>query len=251
MGIEYERRTKRATETDSQKLPKWVKITFLVILVPLILSVISNLLTWFATKDKIEVTFKLDGWITIGSVKYADLPTLKLMLDQQEVENILKVSWRVINTGNKGIINFESGPLIEFPEGSDIVIAKVSESSPYLKVARKLRIVGNQAFIDSLGVFNSCDFFKVDFFIKNIAEQKITKQYFKEWILSGKSLDLSFSQDVSLAREDSKSSSSMLERTYEYMQYSVIIITIIWVVMLMFFPSACKKLIRRFSNVTE
>ncbi len=191
-------------EAEAQRLPRWVKIIFVVILIPLALGLGVNFFTWFTTKDKVEVTFKLDGWITIGSVKYADLPNLKLMLDQQEVENILKVSWRVINTGNKGIINFESGPFIEFPKGSDIVTAKISDSSPYLKVARKLRIVDNRAFIDSLGVFNSGDFLKVDFFLKNIIEEKITSQYFKEWILNGKSLDLSLSQDISLARQDSE-----------------------------------------------
>jgi hypothetical protein len=152
-------------ENDIKKTPRWLKIIFGVILIPVILGLFTNFFTWFATKDKVEVTFKLDGWITIGSVQNADLPDLKLMLDNQMVQNILKVSWRIINTGNKGIMNFESGPFIVFPKGQDIISARITESSHLLKAAKNLRTTENNLYIDSLGVFNSGDFFKVDIYI--------------------------------------------------------------------------------------
>jgi len=184
-------------------MPKWMKVFLLIVLIPLTINLITNFLTWFTTKEKVEVTFKLDGWITVGSIRFGDLPHLKLMLDSQEVKNITKVSWRVINTGDKGIAHFENGPFIEIPTTVSIVLGKISEASSLLNVSKSVRIKNNIAFIDSLGIFNPGDFFKIDFYLQNITEENISTQYFEKWNLSGKSLDLAIAKDISFIRDTS------------------------------------------------
>src|SRR5438045_1750720 len=102
-------------------------------LVPLLITFAGGYFLWRYTKDTVELTFKLDSWITVGSVKQDEIPNLKLMLDSQQVGNILKVSWKIINTGTRGISNFETNPFINYPSGLKVISARVSEKSELLK----------------------------------------------------------------------------------------------------------------------
>ena len=131
-------------ETPKSRILQWI-ITGM--LIPIIIGLLVNFYTWYKTKDKVEVTLKLDSWIMIGSIESSDLPSLKLYLGSEEVKNILKVSWNIINTGNKGIEKFETGPFIEFPNDLDVVYARVAETSPLIKVADKLKISGNKIIV--------------------------------------------------------------------------------------------------------
>lgn len=184
---------------DSHRYLKWIGFVISVVLLPLIISLIANFTTWFSTKDRVEITFKLEGWITIGSIKSGDLQDLQLLLASKPVKNILKVSWTITNTGNKGIGKFESGPFIEFPQGLNIISAKVSETSEMLKISSNVIIENNYAKIDSLGIFNPSNYFRVDFYLKDVDEPNITSKYFEVWKLEGKALDLNISRDISVA----------------------------------------------------
>lgn len=195
--------------TKKKSWLKWIGIISTAVLIPFIISLIANLTTWFGTKEKVEITFKLDGWISIGSIRTNDLPNLKLMLSDQPVANILKVSWRITNTGNKGINEFESGPTIVLPKDLKIVYAQISDTSPHLKIGRTVHIIDNKAHIDSLGIFNPTNYFRIDFYLKDIGESSLNNQYFESWDFEGKSLDLDIYRDISTADQQSEKRKSL------------------------------------------
>ena len=116
-------------EQQKRRLTKWLGLLVTLAFTPLVINVMSNLPTWFGTRDKVEVTFKLESWITIGSVKLGDLSDLQLTYRTEPVDNVLKVSWIIANTGSRGIERFESGPSIQFPRGLNMVLVKVSDTS--------------------------------------------------------------------------------------------------------------------------
>lgn len=180
-------------ETPKSRILQWI-ITGM--LIPIIIGLLVNFYTWYKTKDKVEVTLKLDSWIMIGSIESSDLPSLKLYLGSEEVKNILKVSWNIINTGNKGIEKFETGPFIEFPNDLDVVYARVAETSPLIKVADKLKISGNKIIVDSLGIFNSSKYIKVDIYLKDIPKQNINSEFFDKWELKGNALNLIINKEI-------------------------------------------------------
>ena len=188
-------------EKNKNKIALWILTGALI---PLVIALIANFFTWYKTKDNVEITLKLEGWITIGSVEFSDLPNLKLFLDSEEVNNILKVSWRIINTGNKGIEKFESGPFIEFPDDLNVVSARIDETSPFLKVAKIPIISSTRIVIDSLGIFNSLDYMKVDLYLKNISKQDVTTEFFDKWDLKGKTLNLSIKKNLPISQEQMK-----------------------------------------------
>ena len=205
---------------------KYLKIALWILtgaLIPFIINLVSNFFTWYKTKDNVEITLKLEGWITIGSVEFSDLPNLKLFLDSEEVNNILKVSWSIINTGNKGIEKFESGPFIEFPNDLNVVSARIDETSPFLKVAKKPIISGNKIFIDSLGILNSFDNMKVDVYLKNILEKDASLDFFDKWDLKGKALNLLIRKDI---QQIKKTSNKTLFETLT-MRFSFIVLLIL------------------------
>lgn len=164
-------------------------------------GIIAGFVIWYFTKEKTEITFRLEGWITVGSFMQQELPGLSLMLNGESVKNIMKVSWSVSNSGDKGIDRFESGPFIKFPRDLDVVSARISNKSPFLKISENLNIGESLAYVDSLGIFNSGDFFKVDFYLKDIEDQNITNEYFNNWRLNGKSLDLIFRNDIEFDKD--------------------------------------------------
>jgi len=181
-------------------------ITILTILfIPIIIGIGVNYLSWYRTRSRTEVTLTLEGWITIGSVVFGDLPGLRLTLNNEPVKNILKISWTIANTGNRGIASFETGPTIRFPRGLEIVRAVVSDTSPLLKVAQQLRVIGNQARVDSLGIFNAGDHLAVDIYLKDVRSPKIDPEFFDHWALSANALDLKTATDVSLASREARS----------------------------------------------
>lgn len=187
--------------STTKKIAKWSVVILSLVVLPLGISLVANFTTWFSTKEKVEVTLKLDGWITIGSVKFGDLPDLMLTLQSEPVENILKITWRIVNTGNKGIQGFESGPFITFPKDLNVVSAKISETSQFLKIKRELEVKDEKAEIKSLGVFNPGNYFRVDFYLKDVTKDATTNEYFSKWELLGKSLDISITKDLSIMAE--------------------------------------------------
>lgn len=192
---------------------KWFNWILIIILIPLVLALIANFTFWLNTKDNVEITFRLDGWITIGSVKFAAVDSLKLMLGSQPVKNILKVSWLIINTGNQGIGKFESGPSIKFPEGLDIFAVEVSETSENLIINRDINLEDSVAQITSIGIFNPTDFFRVDFYLKDVVDNNIKRENFEEWKFKGKALNLNIMKDLSYFKPESTRYMSFL-RTF-------------------------------------
>jgi len=214
----------------------------IIILIPFLVALVANIITWISTREKVEVTFKLEGWITIGSVKFGDLEDLKLMLGTQPVENILKLTWRVTNSGKKGISSFESGPFIEFPAGSEVVSAYVTDPSPLLKIAKKVTLEDSRIKLDSLGIFNSNDFFKVNVYIKNIKDEKITPDYFEEWNFKGKALDLNIVKDISTMRAEAQKSKPLSDIVEAF------IVTAILLALFMFTPELYSVIKHKFKK---
>ena len=200
------------------KLKKILRWFVIIAIFPIVIGLIVNFTTWFTTKDNFNITFKLEGWITVGSIQFGDLPNLKLTLEDQQVENILKVTWSIKNTGNKGIESFESGPWIEIPTYLNLVSANISQKSTLLNISNVLSCHENRVIVDSLGLFNTNDYFVIDIYLRDIKNQNITRHYFENWKLIGKSLDLSISRDSNIV-EDKKSEF--------YIPYNIIITLII------------------------
>ncbi len=165
-------------------------------IITIVFGIIAGFITWQYTKEKTEITLKLESWIIVGSFIEQELSGLSLMLDGDSLKNIMKISWQVVNSGDKGITTFETGPYFEFPRNLDVISAKISNKSPLLKISENLNIIDSLAYVDSLGIFNSGDFFKVDFYLKDIEEQHTTNEYFNNWHLNGKSLDLTIITDI-------------------------------------------------------
>lgn len=87
---------------------KIVSFVLTIILIPFLISLIASYTTWFGTKDKIEVSITLDGHITVGSIMESSIPELALTWNGEPINNLLKLSWRVENSGTKGIPSFEA-----------------------------------------------------------------------------------------------------------------------------------------------
>ena len=151
-----------------------------------------NFVTWYKTKDRIELTCQLDGYISIGSILESDLSDLKLIYNNNPVKNALKVSWRIINTGSRGISEFEKKPMLIYPERFNIVKANVSETSPLLNIDKNVRMdpIHKRIEIDNLGILNPKDFFKVDVYMIDVPDSNVSQDYFNDWIFMAKALNL-------------------------------------------------------------
>ena len=175
------------------KLLSWKSLSILLtlILIPFIISLVANYTTWLRTRDEVEITMKLDGWITIGAIQGNDISDLKLTYKDQAVGNAMKVSWRLINTGSKGIPAFEQPPAIAYPRDLKVIEPRISETSPLLKVGRQPRVLPGLGWIvvDSLGVFNPGDFIRLDVFVLDLPASEISANYFSNWDFVVKSVD--------------------------------------------------------------
>ncbi len=193
----------------SLKILSWktLSIILTVILIPFVISVLANITTWFGTRDRVEIMLKLNGWITVGSTFGTDLPNLKLTYNNKPVKNALKISWRITNTGSKGIEKFETNPAICFPKNLIVAESKVSQTSPLLKIDRKLGLNSENRVIEvkDIGVFNPGDFFTVDIYIIDMPALRITNNYFRDWTLTAKSVNLTIRKDITNETPRSKS----------------------------------------------
>jgi len=180
---------------------KIVSFVLTIILIPFLISLIASYTTWFGTKDKIEVSITLDGHITVGSIMESSIPELALTWNGEPINNLLKLSWRVENSGTKGIPSFEHGPSITYPEGIQLASSTISYTSPKLKVNNNLVIDPNERHISvaDLGIFNPGDFFLVDVYVTDVPESAISLDFFEGWNLEAKALDLDIKKDLGAA----------------------------------------------------
>ena len=181
-----------------------MKKIFLYFILPLLIPIIAGLTIWRVTQDKYEITFKLDGYITIGSLQSKDLEGLTLNYRGKEIQNVLKISWRIINTGTKGIKEFEVLPTIVYPEGSDVAEARLGEKSQLLEfntnLVRGLFLINRKnrtIRLDNIGIFNHEEYFTVSVYMINIPDELISDEYFANWKLMAKTLDLKIKNDIS------------------------------------------------------
>lgn len=179
---------------------KTLSLILTIILVPLFIGLIGNYITWFGTKEKKEITLSLDGWITIGTLQESGLEELKLTYNGEPVNNAMKISWWVANTGSKGISEFEIFPFLEYPKtpNVNIVEARVSEASPALRIKTGLLINSKDRKIqvNDMGIFNEGEFFRVDVYILDIPEFSSLSDYLKDWNLVAKAVDLKIKKDI-------------------------------------------------------
>jgi len=179
---------------------KTLSVILTIVLIPFIISLVGNYTTWLGTRQTVEITLKLDGWITIGTLRESGLEKLKLTYNGKSVENAMKISWRIINTGSKGILKFETPPWLMYPEKPDlnIVEARITDSPPLLKINKDPLIDSEERSIKvrDIGIFNKGESFRVDVYILDISELISLTDYLKGWELSAKALDLGIKKDV-------------------------------------------------------
>ena len=116
----------------------------------------------------------------------------------------MKLSWRVENTGTKGISSFdEHGPLLTYPSGTIVVDSRIVNSSPLLNIGKKPTIdtIDNNISIGDLGIFNKQDFFVIDIYVRDLAESGISQQFLNEWNLKAKALDLNVKKESASSSE--------------------------------------------------
>ena len=85
---------------------KVLSVILTLVLIPFIVSLIANFTTWLSTRANIEITLALDGKITVGSLGASDVPDLALTWKNEPIKNLIKLSWRIENTGTRGINSF-------------------------------------------------------------------------------------------------------------------------------------------------
>lgn len=179
---------------------KIISFVLIIILIPFLINLIAGYTTWFGTKDKTEVSIALEGHITVGSIMESSIPELALTWNDEPINNLLKLSWHVENTGTKGIASFEYGPSITYPENIQLASSTISTTSQNLKV-NNLIIEPNERRIDieDLGIFNPGDFFNVDVYLTDIPESEISLSFFEGWNLEAKALDLDIRKNLEAA----------------------------------------------------
>lgn len=203
------------------KFISWKTLSIILLftfLIPFILNLIATYIIWLRTTERVEITLKLDGWITIGQVLQTDLPNLKLIYNDKPVRNALKISWRIINTGSEGIPKFETLPTLVYPQKFNIAEAKISQTSDLLKIDKNLSINSEDRTIEvnDIGIFNKGDFFKIDVYIMDIPESTLSSDYFTDWKFTAKSVDLQLKKDITRAAstEEITSFSKKFLKTY-------------------------------------
>ena len=167
------------------------------IIMPIVAGYITNIFTWITTKDAYSVTLKLDGWISIKSKEHSEFKKLKLLWNDKEIESVTKVSWLIINTGNKGIKDFESEPTIIYPKSLNVTDIIISEKSPNLNITDVPIIKGQRVSVKDLGIFNVDEFIKIDFYITDLKETILNDKHFETWEFLAKSLDLKININIS------------------------------------------------------
>lgn len=178
---------------------KTLAIILTIIIIPLIIGYMTNILSWKQTRARVEITLKLDSWKTIASYSDSDLQNLKLTHNEKPIKNVLKMSWRIINTGTEGIEKFEVNPSILYPENTNIASAFVSEFSGLLKIDRTLSIDydNRNIKVDNIGIFNPGEFFKIDIYVIDSPSTSFSTDVLYDWNLMSKAKDLKIKKDMS------------------------------------------------------
>ena len=191
MGEERGRQTDDLPQKES-RFRKIARILFIPLVISLVGSLVVAVYMWRATRDQAEITCNLEGWIAIGSIVEAELEELEMTYAGQPVSNVLKVSWRIANTGNKGIERFETPPFITYPEGLTVTQAVVSEKPDLLAIDKYGIIESEERVIklSNIGILNENDSFQLDVCMLNVAAADVSPQFFEQWSFDAKALDL-------------------------------------------------------------
>jgi len=176
---------------------KELRLTTLSLFVSLSVALTAGYVIWRITRDSTEITLKLDGSIIVGTLADETLEGLELTYRKIAVRNVIKISWSIINTGTKGISEFETYPSLIYP-GGFVPQAEISETSPLLQINKDLLIdpINTAIKITSMGIFNPKDFFRVDVYLIDIPDTLILTDYLKNWDLKAKAVDLSITKSV-------------------------------------------------------
>ncbi len=181
----------------TRKFLSWksLSIFLTIILIPFIISLFAGYTNtnWFTKRRPAELTCNLDGWINVGRLtEGGGLDDLTLRLKDRPVNNVMKVSWRITNTGDKGILGFEQPPLLIYPRRFNVIEAKVSDKSPLLEIDEYTSIESevNTVEVSDISLLNPGEFLKLDIYIVNMDDSEITDDYFADWKFAARALDL-------------------------------------------------------------
>ncbi|TKJ36822.1 hypothetical protein CEE37_14650 [candidate division LCP-89 bacterium B3_LCP] len=215
-----------------------------IIIIPLLIGIFTGYIVLLIGEDKTEITFKLDSWITVGSNLESELSDLSLIYKDIPVRNILKVSWKILNSGSKGIAEFESGPTILFPEGMIVTEARISEASPLLKYNKETYTDSTNRKIDisGLGVFNEGDYIKVDVYIVDLPDTLIASALFQEWDMIAKAVDLKVRKEIDFTSLEEK---TVYDSTLKILVTLNLIFGLAFVTMVLLYIKGVKSLYTR------
>lgn len=187
---------------------------FISLVVSLLANVVFGVSWWYAIRDRVEITCSLAGWIPLGGVEEVELEELKITYAGQPVDNALKVTWRIANTGNKGIKDFEIPPSISYPEYLTVVKAFVSDKPKMLKVDKNATIDSEEGVIklNNIGILNEDESLKLDVLIVNVTTADVSREYFGGWQFDAKALDLVTKMEL----ETKQAMVSMEDGAYPY-----------------------------------
>ncbi len=162
------------------------------VVIGVVTSLVAGIITWeWIQKERVEITCRLEGWRAI--VAEADeLEGLEVTYAGQSVSNVLKVSWRIANSGNRGIESFETPPSITYPDDITVVQAIVSEKPELLTIDKEGTIDSEKRVIKlkNIGSLNENESFKLDVYMLNAVAADVSPKFFEPWRFVAKALDL-------------------------------------------------------------
>jgi hypothetical protein len=205
------------------KLISWKTLSFILslFLIPFIVNIIAN----YSTRDNVQISLKLNGWIMLGNMPEMELQTFQFLYKNKPIKRALKISWKIINTGSKGIGSFEQMPAIIYPKKLIISDAFISNESPLLKIDKTLTIdsLNNQIIIRSMGIFNPNDFFDIDVYLIQFPDSLNVLNNLNEWDITAKSIDLKTNKKITIIDEHNS-----IKWTFKYFVQTIIPIALLY-----------------------
>lgn len=122
-------------------------------------------------------------------MKKNNLKYIVLLYNGKKINNILKLEWKITNTGTKSIKSFETKPFLTYPEELNVSEAYISDKSEGLIIEDGLIIDKSKRTIGvrNLGSFHKKEFFVIDAYIIDADNSLISNDYLRRWEIGARS----------------------------------------------------------------
>ena len=173
---------------------KWKILYFVIvfIVIPTAVGLIVTDISRRRSREKVEISLEFMSWETVAYLEDNLLLPLELSYQDSKTKNVLKIIWKIKNTGTKGIDQFEINPIIRFPKETKIIKTYISDFSTSLKIGEDLKIDNENRgiIVGNLGVFNKGEYFDIEVFISDVPNRTFSMNDFNNWNLRAKATDL-------------------------------------------------------------